>query len=573
MATTSSNKIMAWLNVSKSTLKAGQTEQLTIEFIEDPGALSVQDFTATGGVLSHLEGSGLERTLVFTAGTIPGPADVTVQSDGRGDTFQMIPSGPLTILSAPHSISVQQVDVPAPQPVAQNFQPTAVAGMYKALPTLSGHADPGSTVKVLIQSSGNLVASPNDMSNLGLGNIRATVDVVADPLGGRTADKLVSTLASGSNFVETYLNANIVKDQAYTLSAYVKADGSNFAQIIGNAGTFGSFNVNFDLSRGIVVAQGSGTILTSNINIADCQIDSVGSGWYRVSVTATAIGSNASNHMSLGMVKSSTSARGDGALAANSGLDVWGFSFAQGGFVIDGIAGSHAGATAFGAGDLNGDGFADLVIGDTAGHQYVVYGGPQFITQTFVNGKTLINGTSGDDTLTGTDSAEAIVGGTGNDVIDGKGGADVLLGGDGNDAFIFGAAMARSNTFLKVDGGAGYDKIELHDGVTFDLSAIMNLGADRVANIEKIDMTTDALHNEVSLSSASILAAGGQMTLGSTTLAHGLTIDGASIDTLHLTSADGWRVDTIAHDPAYDLYVASNGAHLMVSHQVQFDLH
>ena len=245
----------------------------------------------------------------------------------------------------------------------------------------------------------------------------------------------------------------------------------------------------------------------------------------------------------------------------------------QGGFVIDGVAGSHAGVSAFGAGDLNGDGFADLVIGakennSTQEKQYVVYGGPQFITQ------TLVNGTSGDDALTGTASAEAIVGGKGNDVIDGKGGADVLLGGDGNDTFIFGAAMDQSSKLIKIDAGAGSDKIELHDGVTFDLAAIMKLGATQIANIEKIDMATDTLHNEVSVSSASVLASGGQMTQGAAIFAHGLTIEGAANDTLHLRVADGWTTDATAHPVGYDLYKTANDAHLLVNHlvQVQFDL-
>ena len=57
----------------------------------------------------------------------------------------------------------------------------------------------------------------------------------------------------------------------------------------------------------------------------------------------------------------------------------------KGGFVIDGVAGSHAGTTAFGAGDLNGDGYADIVVGDSANHQYVVYGGPQFITHPLID--------------------------------------------------------------------------------------------------------------------------------------------------------------------------------------------
>ncbi|MBD2777860.1 nucleoside hydrolase [Iningainema tapete] len=62
-------------------------------------------------------------------------------------------------------------------------------------------------------------------------------------------------------------------------------------------------------------------------------------------------------------------------------------------------------------------------------------------------------GTTGDDTLFGTDAADTISGLSGDDIIYGNGGEDTLLGGRGND-IIFGSS---SNEFIS--GGAGNDTI------------------------------------------------------------------------------------------------------------------
>lgn len=108
----------------------------------------------------------------------------------------------------------------------------------------------------------------------------------------------------------------------YTLSAYVKAAGSNFVQVVGSSATFGGLAVNFDLSGGAVTKT-----LNPDNNFTSAHIESVGDGWCRIDVTAKAIGSSASSHMSIGLIKTGISNRGDGAPAANSGIDVWGFSF------------------------------------------------------------------------------------------------------------------------------------------------------------------------------------------------------------------------------------------------------
>ena len=135
------------------------------------------------------------------------------------------------------------------------------------------------------------------------------------------------------------------------------------------------------------------------------------------------------------------------------------------GFVINGIdPGDNSGASVSNAGDINDDGFDDLIIGapgadGIAGQTYVVFG---FNT---------INGTPDDDRLLGTSSRDHINGFDGNDIIIGRAGDDTidsgadrdilfgndgydsLLGGDGRDFLVGG----RDNDLL--DGGSGNDSL------------------------------------------------------------------------------------------------------------------
>lgn len=74
----------------------------------------------------------------------------------------------------------------------------------------------------------------------------------------------------------------------------------------------------------------------------------------------------------------------------------------------------------------------------------------------------IINGTSGNDDLRGTDDADVINGFDGNDIIRGGLGADTLNGGAGNDTFVFNAVQfsnpAPPDGFI--DGGDGTDTIQ-----------------------------------------------------------------------------------------------------------------
>lgn len=83
-----------------------------------------------------------------------------------------------------------------------------------------------------------------------------------------------------------------------------------------------------------------------------------------------------------------------------------------------------------------------------------------------------VNGTSGDDNLTGTAAPDTINGLDGDDVIDGGGGADTINGGDGDDYMILMWNEGSDDFF----GGSGSDTLDLSDsdftsGLNVDLDA------------------------------------------------------------------------------------------------------
>jgi Ca2+-binding RTX toxin-like protein len=152
------------------------------------------------------------------------------------------------------------------------------------------------------------------------------------------------------------------------------------------------------------------------------------------------------------------------------------------GLVIKGIdAGDGAGRVS-NAGDINGDGFNDLLVGApgadvngqySAGSSYVIFG--QDFTDKVTNA-----GTVGNDTLTGTAGDDVLIGGLGNDRLIGGKGVDVLIGGAGNDTLTFGAIDRR------LDGGSGVDTLRIDGTDNIDLTTISN---NKFTSFEIIDIT------------------------------------------------------------------------------------
>jgi Ca2+-binding RTX toxin-like protein len=162
-----------------------------------------------------------------------------------------------------------------------------------------------------------------------------------------------------------------------------------------------------------------------------------------------------------------------------------------GGFVIIGQdTVDLSGRSVASAGDIDGDGFDDLIIGayvgdgpgntrNEAGDSYVLFGSATIGGS--VNHVTHLGG-NGNDTLTGDAAANDMVGGRGNDTLIGNGGADVLIGGQGNDTLI-----VSDNTFARIDGGNGSDTLELAGAFT-----MVDADFRRAEHIESITLSNFA---------------------------------------------------------------------------------
>ncbi|MCF6220211.1 MAG: hypothetical protein L3J65_03780 [Robiginitomaculum sp.] len=131
------------------------------------------------------------------------------------------------------------------------------------------------------------------------------------------------------------------------------------------------------------------------------------------------------------------------------------------GFVISGInAGDENGTAVSGAGDVNGDGFADILVSSPGvdvgglsqiGQSYIIYGSAEF-------GRFVATLTNGNDSYFAASGSEVVYGGDGDDIIDGLGGSDYFYGEDGNDDMFAGGG----NDML--DGGQGDDLLNGGDG-------------------------------------------------------------------------------------------------------------
>ncbi len=203
------------------------------------------------------------------------------------------------------------------------------------------------------------------------------------------------------------------------------------------------------------------------------------------------------------------------------------------GFRIDGIDfQDYAGHSASHAGDINGDGFDDLIIGailadpggdSSAGEAYVVFGGK------FTGGSETQTGTSTGETITANQGASAtdiLIGKQGADTVVSDGGLDVLYGGEGNDTL-----TVIDASFQRALGGTGLDTLKLSgSGINLDLTSIFD---PILQDIEVLDISGSG-ENSLTLNRLEVL------NLSSTS--NTLLVRRSADDTVN--QGDGWTQGT-----------------------------
>lgn len=178
-------------------------------------------------------------------------------------------------------------------------------------------------------------------------------------------------------------------------------------------------------------------------------------------------------------------------------------SFTVPGFRIDGaVAGDALGFSVASAGDVDGDGFDDLIVSAPGieGKAYILYGqatpGPITRSTGEESGRVTggafddrLGGRGGDDTLVGLDGNDVLTGNDGDDLLVGGRGADTLLGGRGFDTADFSDADGRISVNLDA-GTSSFDwlgSIEAAIGTRFGDLLVGSTGANRLSGGEGDD--------------------------------------------------------------------------------------
>jgi Ca2+-binding RTX toxin-like protein len=541
---------------------------------------------------------------------------------------------------------------------AGDFNGDGVSDLVLSAPWYSGSAGSNLTTAYLLYGGTTGTASPLDLSKLdssagtvlhgesnfegGVGSVATVGDVNADGLDDIAVGAPNDNNTRGVAYVE-FGSTGATSTDLTTL------DGSTGFRMIGQ-GAFGALgqsvsgagDINGDGIKDLVVSESAGGTFGTD-NVAHVVFGHAGA--FASSITPADL--NGTNGFSVvgtretagyyfnQTISSAGDVNGDGyddliVGGAGSAFVVFGHGGTFGatldvgslngtnGFEISSQLGQDVGTSVAAAGDLNGDGYADIIIGaptdpgygGDAGDAFVLYGhasgfspAVDVTTLTSIAGHSLgdqlgwsvsgagdidgdglddllvaapgpedgknhgevqviygqaaagaIMGNDADNALNGTSAANVIIGAQGNDTIHGNGGADSIHGGSGDDQI-----HVSDNTFFRIDGGSGADTLHLDFAGTIDFGNLDGNAATsdrgKISNIETISVDNGD-SNAMTLHLADVLDMDVRDTDvgGKASLDNVLKIDGNTGDTLHLSTADAWSAADTSTLAGYAIY-------------------